>query len=322
MSTTQDFNRLGEELAQAYEHRRLLREKMQRDFSDIKKGTAELIGSLSENRAEMAQELKGGLQQFTTELGAKGDERREGAMEEGRQRMAEIESLRADMRQMEAETRSFLEGLESAHQAMGEDLRSELAEFSITFGSRARESMDRRVDEMETRRGDVAAMRGEIRSFIGGLNKTRAAMESARKSGMKAFEEERKAGVQDFLDTVRTEHQEMAAAWQGVLKKITAVLERHTTTPPQGETAQRETGSGTQADEACSSPADTQGDSGDVARLEAEIAGTLKGYPDGLKMTQVAEILGIAQWRMLIPIMRDLQDTGMIRKKGALYFSE
>ena len=239
MSTTQDFNRLGEELAQAYEHRRLLREKMQRDFSDIKKGTAELIGSLSENRAEMAQE-----------------------------------------------------------------------------------SLNRRVDEMETRRGDVAAMRGDIRSFLGGLNKTRAAMESARRSGMKAFEEERKAGVQDFLDTVRTEHQEMAAAWQGVLKKITAVLERHTTTPPQGETAQRETGSGTQADEACSSPADTQGDSGDVARLEAEIAGTLKGYPDGLKMTQVAEILGIAQWRMLIPIMRDLQDTGMIRKKGALYFSE
>ncbi|VVS92314.1 hypothetical protein [Desulfoluna spongiiphila] len=320
MSTTQDFNRLGEEIAQAYEHRRLLKEKMQRDFSEIKKGTAELIGSLSENRAEMGHTLRVGLQQFTTDLGSQGDKRREGAMEETRQRMAEIEALRADMRQMEAETRSFLEGLESAHRAMGESLKSELAEFSATFGSQAREAMDNRVEEVETRRGDVAVMRGEIRSFIGGLNKTRAAMESARKSGMRAFEEDRKAGVQDFLDTVRTEHQEMAAAWQGVLAKITSVLERHSTTPSQGGTARQETG--TQADGAGASPAAAQGDSGDVSRLKAEIAGTLKGHPDGLKMTQVAEILGIAQWRMLIPIMRDLQDTGMIRKKGALYFSE
>lgn len=318
MSTTQDFNRLGEEIAQAYELRYLFREKMQQEFSDIKKGTAELLGSLAEHRFEMGQDLKAGLKQFTDELGEKDQKRQKGAEDASQDRMAQIDALRADMRQMEAETRSFLEGLEGAHRAMGESLKSELAEFAKAFGSQSKKDLTRRVQEIKSRRDDVGTMRGEIRSFLGGLAKTREAMERARKSGLKAFEEERKAGVQDFLDTVRTEHQEVAAAWQGVLTKITSVLERHAR-ESQGKGKAK---GGTQADGAGASSAAAEGEAGDLGRLKAEITETLSAHPDGLKMTQIAEILGIGQWRMLIPIMRDLQDAGTIRKEGALYVSE
>ncbi|VFQ43073.1 hypothetical protein MSL71_7000 [Desulfoluna butyratoxydans] len=306
---------MGEEIAQAYEQRCLFREKMQQEFSNIKKGTAELLGSLAEHRFEMAQDLKAGLKQFTDELGEKGRQRQKGAEDASQERMAQIDALRADMRQMEAETRSFLEGLEGAHRAMGESLKSELAEFSKTFGSRSKTDLNRRVQEIKSRRADVGTMRGEIRSFLGGLAKTREAMERARRSGMRAFEEERKAGVQDFLDTVRTEHQEMAAAWQGIVTKITSVLERHSQESP----AKGKTRGGTQAG---ASSAAATGEAGDVGRLKAEITETLSAHPDGLKMTQIAEILGIGQWRTLIPIMRDLQDAGTIRKEGALYVSE
>lgn len=38
-------------------------------------------------------------------------------------------------------------------------------------------------------------------------------------------------------------------------------------------------------------------------------------------MIQVADSLHIDQWRTLIPVMRDMQDNGEIRKEGPFYFS-
>ena len=59
----------------------------------------------------------------------------------------------------------------------------------------------------------------------------------------------------------------------------------------------------------------------DLEQLKRQVANTLKDYSDGLKMTQVAELLDIDQWRTLIPVMRELQQLGIIRKDGYLYCS-
>jgi len=37
-------------------------------------------------------------------------------------------------------------------------------------------------------------------------------------------------------------------------------------------------------------------------------------------MTQIADMLGIENWRTLIPVMRELQDDGETRKEDTLYF--
>lgn len=47
----------------------------------------------------------------------------------------------------------------------------------------------------------------------------------------------------------------------------------------------------------------------------------LEDSSEGLKMTKIADMLGIENWRSLIPVMRELLDDEEIRKEGTLYFS-
>jgi len=40
-----------------------------------------------------------------------------------------------------------------------------------------------------------------------------------------------------------------------------------------------------------------------------------------MKMIQLAELLGIENWRSLIPVMRELLDERVLEKDGSLYFA-
>ena len=54
--------------------------------------------------------------------------------------------------------------------------------------------------------------------------------------------------------------------------------------------------------------------------MEDEILDVLEENPDGLKMAEIADILGVENWRSLIPIVRELLDDGVIRKKSPMYY--
>ena len=51
-----------------------------------------------------------------------------------------------------------------------------------------------------------------------------------------------------------------------------------------------------------------------------QILDVLEDNPDGLKMTEIAEVLGIANWRSLIPVTRQLVEEGEIRKENSTYY--
>ena len=54
--------------------------------------------------------------------------------------------------------------------------------------------------------------------------------------------------------------------------------------------------------------------------MGGRILDLLEDSSEGLKMTQVADMLGVENWRTLIPVMRGLLDDEEIRKEGTLYF--
>jgi hypothetical protein len=54
--------------------------------------------------------------------------------------------------------------------------------------------------------------------------------------------------------------------------------------------------------------------------LISEILGLLEDTADGLRMVEIAETLGVENWRSLIPIMRELLDDGDIKKEESTYF--
>jgi len=55
-------------------------------------------------------------------------------------------------------------------------------------------------------------------------------------------------------------------------------------------------------------------------RPGGRILDLIEDNPEGLKMTQIADMLDIGNWRTLIPVMRELMDDGEIRKEDTQYF--
>jgi len=55
--------------------------------------------------------------------------------------------------------------------------------------------------------------------------------------------------------------------------------------------------------------------------LRDQILNLLKDKTDGLRMVEIADILGIANWRSLIPIMKELLDEDEIRKDDSTYYA-
>ena len=54
--------------------------------------------------------------------------------------------------------------------------------------------------------------------------------------------------------------------------------------------------------------------------LGGRILDLIEDNPKGLKMTQIADMLDIENWRSLIPVMRELMDDGEIKKEDTQYF--
>ncbi|PIX22676.1 MAG: hypothetical protein COZ68_11465 [Deltaproteobacteria bacterium CG_4_8_14_3_um_filter_43_13] len=55
--------------------------------------------------------------------------------------------------------------------------------------------------------------------------------------------------------------------------------------------------------------------------LRSKILGILEDNTDGLRMVEIADTLGIENWRSLIPLMRELKDNGEVRKEDSSYYA-
>jgi DNA-binding IclR family transcriptional regulator len=54
--------------------------------------------------------------------------------------------------------------------------------------------------------------------------------------------------------------------------------------------------------------------------LVNEVLRVLGDHPEGLRMVEIAEMLGVENWRSLITVMKKLVDGGNIRKDDSTYY--
>ena len=101
-----------------------------------------------------------------------------------------------------------------------------------------------------------------------------------------------------FLSALKTERTKRSQAWQQLVQTLRAHPIAEEKIP------------------SCEKEVETY----DISELRQRIVAALATHSDGARMVQLAEELQMEQWRLLIPVMRELQDEGAIRKEGSLYF--
>lgn len=229
------------------------------------------------------------------------------------ERIQSISNIKRDTAAFLAETREEIEGREIQIERL-------LAEFND-----ARLKMGREV------RAELAKVKPEL-----------DAAEGARKKADQAEIKERKETVRGMLDEFRKEQEETAAAWKALLAGMTSLREKVTITGPAGIEAAVEVAT---VDEALEEEAPEEMELGegvteeqapkemelgeDVTEEEeyeeddlgSEIVVLLGDNPNGLRMVEIADFLGIENWRSLIPVMRQLLDEGEVTKEDSTYYA-
>ena len=135
------------------------------------------------------------------------------------------------------------------------------------------------------------------------------------KSDLESGEADRKAAVEAEIAAVQAETRETAAAWSKLLTKMHSVRGHGTITGPAKLKAAVAT---KPVQEAIGVPVG-EGEE-EESDLEDEVLDTLEENPDGLKMAEIADILGIENWQTLIPMMSELLDDAAVRKEGSRYY--
>ena len=243
--------------------------------------------------------------------------------DEDRQRRNEITRMLGEFNQEDkaraAEITKLLKGFDKAHAAMAAELKAKLANDE-------KERKTATLAEIKARNEEVNAMLAEFAE----QDKARVAEISKLISEFNDQDKERAEEIKTMLSEFNKEQAETAAAWKKLLAGMQSLREKVTITGPAEIEAAVEV---TTVDEAIEveEPEEAEPEEEEhkeeIAEEEIEedlggrILDLLEDHTEGLKMTQVADMLGIENWRTLIPIMRELLDADEIRKENSIYYA-
>ena len=341
MANADDLGRLAQEMANAYEDRIQSISNIKRDTADFLAETREeirdreiktknMLAEFNDAREEMGRKLRAELAKFKSDLDAAEGDRKNADQAEIKEREAYIGDLLADF--------------DRAHQEMADNLRAELAKVKPELA--AAEGDRKNADQAEIKKreayiGDLLAdfdrahqeMADNLRAELAKVKPELAAAEGDRKNADQAEIKERKNAVSAMLDEFRKEQEEAAAAWKELITGMQSLREKATITGAVEVEAAVEVATVEEAIEeeepeekdaeeevAEEEVAEEEEEESEKEGLEDRIIGILEDQPDGLRMVEIAGILGIESWRSLIPVMRVLLDDGEVRKEDSTYF--
>ena len=309
----EEFDGVHQEMATEL-HAKLTSEEEERKtvaLAEIKERNEEVSNMLAEF-AEQDTERKEAVGDMLGEFNQEDQERKEavGDMlgefnQEDKARAAEITKL--------------LKGFDKAHAAMAAELKAKLANDE-------KERKTATLAEIKARNEEVNAMLAEFAE----QDKARVAEISKLISEFNDQDKERAEEIKTMLSEFNKEQAETAAAWKKLLAGMQSLREKVTITGPAEIEAAVEV---TTVDEAIEveEPEEAEPEEEEhkeeIAEEEIEedlggrILDLLEDHTEGLKMTQVADMLGIENWRTLIPIMRELLDADEIRKENSIYYA-
>ena len=224
------------------------------------------------------------------------------------------------MRQRAIDIENLLADFDSVHQEMADNQRRELAKFKSDLD--ASEVERKKEDQAEVTQRAI-----DIENLLADFDSAHHEMAEKLRAELDKVKPELAAVVTSMLNEFREEREEAAAAWKGLLAGMASLREKVTITGSAEVKAAVEVAT---VEEAIKEEEPEEKDLEEVvaeeekveeeADLSDEIVGLLEDNPDGLRMVEIADILGIESWRSLIPVMRELLDDGEVRKEDSTYF--
>ena len=256
-------------------------------------------------------------------------------------------NLRSDIKErlsvIKGETSNILKGADElikdigrAHKDMGDRLRAELGQFMSDLNTAeserktaANEDKNQRIREKNQRSADVSQLRKDTVNLINEMQEAHKDMGDRLRDSLSEFisdlnasERTRKSTTRDLMAAIQSEIRDAASAW----KQLVASMQIAKGAPV--ETAQIKKKVAVEAEEAVEELSEEKAEEPieklteeieERKELRSRIISIVNDNPDGIKMTTISEILGIENWRSLIPIMRELVDDEEIEKEGPLY---
>jgi len=293
------------------------------------------INELRKKNNEAHFEMK---KRLMSELSANEKKRRQESEEDTKMRKEETQALFMDCQ-------SFLKELNEASNIMRDNLLDELSGYRPALREAGKNRKENALQENKRLKDDVLKKRQEIRE-------KHNSMGEELRASLKSFDKERRSDAKEFMGSLKRELKATSDAWQELLEltasgKTVQVMETKieqemVPEPLEASVAavetEQETGEALEPEEEVFAPAPSDEavqDEPEVEEVEIEtieasettfnnlktkLVGLLNGQDEGLKMTQIAEMLGLDEWRTLIPVIRELLDEGVIEKEGSLYF--
>jgi len=354
MSNAEALRRLAQEVIGAHEDRVFLRASILNDINQIKSETRDcqkeavnLLRTFSSQHQEMGKLLRSELGQFMSDLNAAESSRLSTAREDGGQRQDEVTQRIAVVDVLRKDLVDKLREMAEAHQEMGKQLRTELVEFMSDLNtaessrlSTAREDGSQRQDEITQRIAVVDVLRKDLVDKLREMAEAHQEMGKQLRTDLDQFmsslseaESDRKTATQAYLSEVQADIRETAAAWKELIQRIqTARTESSSVVTEAAETASSflsDEKKNTFVEETIALSETSDGiqdhaldeDAGMNRENHRErIVTVLRNHKEGMKMIQVAELLGVENWRSLIPVMRELLDERILVKDSCLYF--
>ncbi len=268
-----------------------------------------LVSDLGENRRKMTETLKQELSGFMSALGSREDTRKAEARDAALRRVDREKQIGAEVDGLRQEAGRLVSELGENRRKMAETLKQGLSAFMAELAAgnsrrkaEAKDAAERRQAVAEDRKKSVRELGGDTKRMLKEISGNQRTMAGELRRGLSEF----KAGL-GAGDAARR------------ARRAEDIPQEKAVSAPTAEVA-----SAPSAEAVSAPPAEKAADPAagfrDKEKVKDRIVKVVEMHPDGIKMVQVAETLGVENWRALIPVMRELCDEELLGKEGPLYF--
>lgn len=332
MAMADDLKLVAEEVSRAFEERTALISTIKRETSALRQETADLLNNFNKTHQEMGRDMMAELGRFKSDLAVAADERKRVARTEAEQRRTEAEQRRAEAEQRRGETEqrrtevhqerqdivSRLREFENAHREMANNMRTELGKFKSDLAAAEDERKRSSRAEASQRQADIREMAAAWKGLIHSMEAIKDAEVATRATMAEASVE-----IKEGEEGEEGEESEEEGGWAEERKEAGGdrVDEGVGWEKEAQETKKEKEGRGEAEEERWKEDGSEEERYEKREEFKNIITNLVNENQDGLKMTQIASILNIENWRTLIPVMRELVDEGELQKDGSLYFA-
>jgi|AntAceMinimDraft_9_1070365.scaffolds.fasta_scaffold21294_2 hypothetical protein len=334
------------------------KKQLQGDVAQLKDNIVALLHQLKSSHQEMGETMRRELTGFMDDLKNAAVADKDARLQGLKDISDNIDELRKTVRQWLGDTEKWRV---DATRQLSEARKTELDQFKQNIKGmldQAKAWLGQIEKDRSTQaRSDQDKRRQANENFIKNAAETRQNMANILKSDfqvmisdVKKSDSQRRHDFQQHMQQVKDQLNSLARAW----KNLTSVIAVHDLEVPVDQSddseipeveeddrhiddmnLQSEVAESVSPVTEPSVTSENEAESEDVEEVETpvvdetdeyrqlseRIVGLVGEHENGLKMTQIADILDVGNWRSLIPVIRELLDKDLIEKEGSLYFA-